>query len=270
MACALADPTLKRILDPKVPVVLKEERMWIYIRCTNHKLQLAIEDTRKEMGTKTVIEKVQGLVVRYRNSKNARSDLERYQKEHKLPLHEILYYCETRWDSEFLMMSRFLEQKAAITSELAYAGENNLTVQEWKLVEGYCEVLKLVAEHTKGLGSVTEVTFSTILPVLNEIKASLQEFIRKSAKGSGIIFARTLLSKMKQRFPDDKYRDNEFYQLGMLLDPRFKDLLLCLDEDDKTAHHLLEKKALEKLRSHIRRGWVQRCTCKKILVGTLF
>ena len=32
------------------------------------------------MGTETVIEKVQGLVVRYRNSKNARSDLERYHK----------------------------------------------------------------------------------------------------------------------------------------------------------------------------------------------
>ena len=47
MACALAELTLGRILDPKVPAALKEERMCTYIRCLNHTLQLAIEDTRK-------------------------------------------------------------------------------------------------------------------------------------------------------------------------------------------------------------------------------
>ncbi|KAK3932322.1 Zinc finger BED domain-containing protein 4 [Frankliniella fusca] len=147
IAAALAEPTEQKLLDPKVPAELKKKRMWFYIRCLNHTLQL--------------------------------------------------------------------------------------------------------------LGSSTEVTFSTVIPVLFEIKSSLEDFIRKAKKGTGVMFARKVLSKLEERFPDCDYKDNELYQTGMVVDPRFKDILISSFDGDKTAHFLLERKALEKHRRHIRRGWVR-------------
>ncbi|KAK3916831.1 E3 SUMO-protein ligase ZBED1 [Frankliniella fusca] len=254
MAAALSQPSIRKQNDPKVAAVLKKKRWWNHIKCMNHTLQLAINDARKEMDAKTVIDKVQNLAVRYARSKTARECLERFQQEHNLPRHEIIFYCETRWNSEYLMLARFLEQKAAITSELAFACEENLPVQDWRMIEGFVQVLKPIFENTAPLGSSKEVTFSTVIPVLNETTTSLHEFIMKAPKGSGILFARKLLAKVEERFPHESYAENEFYQIGMIIDPRFKDLLVSSYENDRTGHLLLESQALDKYREHIRRG----------------
>ncbi|XP_011688860.1 PREDICTED: zinc finger BED domain-containing protein 4-like [Wasmannia auropunctata] len=113
------------------------EKSWHHIRCYNHTLQLAISDTRKDVGASSVIEKVSSMVGRYNKSRPARESLQFFQSEHNLPKHELLQMVETRWDSEFIMLQRFVEQKAAIISKQSKAGIDSLTVQEWKLIEGY-------------------------------------------------------------------------------------------------------------------------------------
>lgn len=53
-----------------------------------------------------------------------------------------------KWDSKFIMLERFVEQKAAIISEQSKAGVDSLTVQKWKLIEGYVEVQWLFLQQT--------------------------------------------------------------------------------------------------------------------------
>lgn len=84
------------------------------------------------MGTSNIIEKVSHMVSRYNRSKPARDDLQFFQSEHNLPKHELLQMIETKWDSEFIMLQRFIEQKAATISEQSKADVDSLTVQEWK------------------------------------------------------------------------------------------------------------------------------------------
>lgn len=222
---------------------IAKEKSWYHIRCYNHTLQLAISDTRKEVGASSVIEKVSSMVGRYNRSKPARESLQFFQSEHKLAKHELLQMVDTRWDSEFIMLERFIEQKAAIISEQSKAGLDSLTVQEWKLIEGYVEILRPIATFTADMGSKTKPTLSMVLPVLFEIVSSLEEYIKKAPKGTGIMFARKLLANIKLRFPDNNYKESELYQLAMLLDPRFKDVL-CSNKIN--AAHLLEAKALDK------------------------
>lgn len=104
------------------------------------------------------------------------------------------------------------------------------------------------------MGSNTKPTLSTVLPVLFEIQSSLEEFIKKAPKGTGIMFARKLLANIKSRFPSCNYKESELYQLAMLLDPRFKDIL-CGTETD--AVNLLQRKTLDKRRQHISRDLVK-------------
>lgn len=152
----------------------------------------------------------------------------------------------TRWDSEFLMLERFVEQKPAIISEHIKAGINNLTAPEWKLIEGYVEVLRPIATFTAEMGSRTKPTLSMVLPVLFEIKSSLEDIIKKGSKWTGIMFARKLLANIKQRFPDSEYWNSPLYRTAMLLDPRFKD---ALSKKDSTS--LLEEKAMENARKNL-------------------
>ncbi|XP_077280023.1 zinc finger BED domain-containing protein 4-like [Temnothorax americanus] len=256
MVKALSEPSEKTMSDASLPDILKNKRSWQHVLCYNHTLQLAISDTRKKIDSNAVIEKVSSMVARYNRSKTSRESLQFFQEEHKLPLHDLIQMVSTRWDSEFLMLERFVEQKAAITSEQCKAGVNSLTAQEWKLAEGYVEVLRPVANFTAEMGSCKKPTLSMVLPVLFEIKSTLEDFIKKSKKGTGIMFAKTLLANIKLRFPDIQYFESKLYQIAMLLDPRFKNVLVS---DNLQAAALLEDMALEKWRQHIRRGIIQ-CT----------
>lgn len=183
----------------------KEVSEWTHIKCFNHTLQLAISDTKKELGANTVIEKVSAQVGRYNRSKPAREGLCHFQKELKLPAHSLMQTVSTRWDADFFMLERFAEQKLAITSEQARAGVESLTVKEWALVSGYVEVLRPIVLFTAEMGSTQKPTLSMVLPALFEIKASLKEFILKAQKGTGIMFARALLANIQTRFPDSDY-----------------------------------------------------------------
>ncbi|CAL1672396.1 unnamed protein product [Lasius platythorax] len=255
MVRALSEPQSRELTDiiDEFHSVIKEKSWW-HIRCYNHTLQLAISDTRKDMGVSTVIEKVSSIVARYNRSRPARESFQSFQSEHKLPKHELLQMVETRWDSEFIMLQRFVEQKAAIISEQGKTGIDSLTVQEWKLIEGYVEILRPVAIFTADMESNTKPTLSTVLPVLFEIQSSLEEFVKKAPKGTGIMFARKLLANIKSRFPNCNYKESELYQLAMSLDPRFKDVLCGTVTD---AVSLLQRKTLDKRRQHISRGFVE-------------
>ncbi|XP_020298431.1 zinc finger BED domain-containing protein 4-like, partial [Pseudomyrmex gracilis] len=123
---------------------------------------------------------------------------------------------------------------------------DGLTVQEWKLLEGYVEVLRSIANFTAEMGSRSKPTLSMVLPVLFEIKSSLEDIIKKAPKGTGILFARKLLAIIKLRFIDSNYWESPLYRIAMLLDLRFKNTLLS----NKDSASLLEEKAIEALREN--------------------
>ncbi|KAE8745039.1 hypothetical protein FOCC_FOCC008351 [Frankliniella occidentalis] len=168
---ALAEPSEGRRLDKEIAEALKNDRDWEHGRCFNHTTQLAITDSKKELGINNVIDKVSQLVKRYQKSKNALELYQQFQKEHGLLQHELVQNVKTLWDSDFRLLERAVEQKAAITSELSAAGEDNLTAVEWKLAEGFVEVLRPVANHTAEMGSEKGPISSMIIPTIYEIES---------------------------------------------------------------------------------------------------
>ncbi|XP_034238086.1 zinc finger BED domain-containing protein 4 [Thrips palmi] len=251
MLAALEQPKEERILDEEIAEILRHKKAWEHFKCFNHTGQLAINDTKKDMNMISVIEKLSKLVQRYSKSRTAKESFEKFQSELKLPGHGLLQRVKTRWNSDFIMMERAVEQKQAIVAECTAAGEDHLTTQEWKLAEGFVEVLRPLAEHTNEMGSEQKPTASMILPTIFEITSDLKDFIRSAPRGTGIQFARKILSNLESRF--EYYRDNETIKVATLVDPRYKNIL----EDQswiQSAQEILENEAAEKYRVRIRRG----------------
>ena len=225
--------------------------IWEHIRCYNHTMQLAVTDTTKDAGVSSVISKVCASVGRYSRSAPARESLRLCQISEKVPEHELIQMVVTRWDCCFDILPRYIEQKPAIIKEHSQSSNDCLKVSEWKLVEGYVDVLREIKAFTAELGSHSMPTLSMVIPVLYEITTHLEQYIKTSKKRTGIMFARKLLANVKSRFPDSDYQNNELYQIAMLVDPRFKSHLMT---STTIATELLVSKAFELKRLKMQDG----------------
>lgn len=117
---------------------------WIHLRCFAHTLQLALHDAKKEVpGMAKMLSKARSIVGHYKHSSTAQTRLNKIQERLGLrPLH-LIQDCETRWNSEFGMLSRLREMKQSVSADLVNVSNvENLTFNEWELVEGYTIILK--------------------------------------------------------------------------------------------------------------------------------
>lgn len=216
---------------------------WESVSCMAHTLQLMIVDAKKQTpGLDAVLSKARGIVGHYKHSSKARNSLARWQKQLGVPQHKLIQDVETRWNSEFHMLARLLEQKEAIAADLVSKGEvDTLSSSDWSLITGVVKILQPVEQATTELCAEKYPSLSLKIPVVYGIQSVLENHIERKEHGSGIVFARNLLKSLKSRFP--MYKRDAKSVLAMTLDPRFKTVLL----DD---HEIFSAK--EKIISEIR------------------
>lgn len=63
-----------------------------------------------------------------------------------------------------------------------------------------------------------------VLPIIYKIEANLNLFLTSTIQNPGTCFAENLLRSMSKRF--DVYKENKIYIIAMLVDPRFKGIML--------------------------------------------
>nr|CAD7260811.1 unnamed protein product [Timema shepardi] len=83
-------------------------------------------------------------------------------EEMVLPVLELIQFVDTRWSSEYNMLSRLHAVRKAVGAELANS-ENNieiLTEVEWKQAAGIVEVLGPLADATKEINKALKSRFS--------------------------------------------------------------------------------------------------------------
>nr|CAD7568693.1 unnamed protein product [Timema californicum] len=91
------------------------------------------------------------IVEHYSRSPSTRKRLHTVMEEMVLPVLELIQFVDTRWSSEYNMLSRLHAVRKAVGAELANS-ENNieiLTEVEWKQAAGIVEVLGPLADATK-------------------------------------------------------------------------------------------------------------------------
>lgn len=121
-----------------------------------------------------------------------------------------------------------MEQKDAILIELPKIGKGQFSSRDWNIIESYVTLLKPVFEATKELSREDTPTLSMVLPIIYTIDAKLNLFLKNTITNYGVCFANNLIKSMSTRF--DVYKHNQIYKIAMMIDPRFKGLMLNENE----------------------------------------
>ncbi len=172
--------------------------------CFAHTLQLAIHDAISEIeGMQTMLGKCKKIVSHYHHSCQASQLLHTQQSKLGRAERELIMSVATRWNSDFYMVKRLTEEKAAVSAEITESGKvENLTVNEWKLAEGYAAILAPFEQASRELCGESYPTLSMKIPAIHGLCQQLQSFIcEPSNRGSGITLARKLTASLAKRFP---------------------------------------------------------------------
>jgi len=120
-----------------------------------------------------LLQKVEELL-HFSHSSHAYSKLKTIQNQLNIPNHKLIQDVTTRWNSTYYMLSRFYEQRQAIST---YAVDNEistLTSTQWSLVGNIVYVLKPFEEITK-LASADKECISYVTPAVTILMTYLSK-----------------------------------------------------------------------------------------------
>ncbi|KAJ8874671.1 hypothetical protein PR048_025537 [Dryococelus australis] len=90
----------------------------------------AIHDAKEGLGVLDLLVSVREIVSYYNHSSVARGRLHSKQKQMGLPEYHLVQMVDTSWNSEYLMLSRILEQKEAVIADLFKTGKDGLAAKQ--------------------------------------------------------------------------------------------------------------------------------------------
>ena len=118
---------------------------WNHLACFAHLLNLVVTDAIKDDDELAdLIEKVKAIVTFFHRSSKACDNLVVNQNRLNFPNHKLIQQVETRWNSVYYMLDRYLEQEEAIKTTLCLLDKNNLIIPSEKsaLIKEAVTVLK--------------------------------------------------------------------------------------------------------------------------------
>ncbi|XP_064468535.1 E3 SUMO-protein ligase ZBED1-like [Ornithodoros turicata] len=225
------------------------ELPWIERPCFAHSLQLAIQTVKEQTPVLgTLLRKARAIVGHYKHSPQAQERLDNYQKKTwNTPLH-LIQDVETRWNSEYNMLSTLLELRGPVTVDMANSEciVDCFTGAEWRLAADYVQVLKPLAQATTEAEGEKYPTLSCQVPTLYCIIQSLRTTCRTKMTADGCAFAANVEKSLRTRFPD--YDMDKDACVAMFCDPRYK---LVVFHEDSAREEWLKSVVLKEMGQHV-------------------
>ena len=135
---------------------------------------------------------------------------------------------ETRWNSEYLKEKRLFENREPLMLSVSQLKSNNFrSLEEWEKTSQFLAMLKPFYGATVISSGEKYVSLSTIIPLLLGLEKNTKKLKKrmKNDENFGYLFCKSLLKSLQERFPRN-YKDSKNHLLAMLLDLRFKDVLV--------------------------------------------
>ncbi|KAH8039515.1 hypothetical protein HPB51_007417 [Rhipicephalus microplus] len=150
------------------------------------------------------------------NSSSAHKRLDEYQKKMGKDSLRLVQDVDTSWNSQYLMLSRLLDLKEAVSVELATSNcsIDGLCSAEWKEALEYLDALKPLYDATVITSADKYPSLSTQIPIIFGMLSCLSNFSGTTG------FHKELARSLNTRFP--LYTEDKEACLAMFLDPRFK------------------------------------------------
>ncbi|XP_041725960.2 E3 SUMO-protein ligase ZBED1-like [Coregonus clupeaformis] len=195
---------------------------WTRLQCFGHRLHLAIENALKDDRVSRATALCRKLVGHFSHSWKKKAALTEAQRELKLPEHNLITECPTRWGSKEMMIARVLEQAKAISQVLSgdrYARSLIPTWQDIDVLESIHKALHPLLEFTDALSGEEYVSISYLKPVLHLFATSV---LAEDAEDTDL--TKSIKTKVLA-YLNNKYGDpniQELLDVACFLDPRFK------------------------------------------------
>ena len=222
-----------------IKAAMSRSQSYSDLDCFAHTLQLAINDGIKEVdGMQAMLTKCKRIVGHYHYSCVAMGRLHAEQRRLKREERDLIMSVATRWNSDYYMVERLVDEKDAVSADIAVTGKvDNLTETEWKLATGFKTILHPFEQASRELCGATYPTMSMKIPAIKGLLSQLHHFIDDSAnRRSGVVLARKLKISLNKRF--------ESYELQLpdamctFVDPRYKGMYFSADQQQTVVFHL--------------------------------
>lgn len=193
---------------------------WRHLPCFNHTINLIVQSGVEEIfDIKT---KAKSIVEFFKRSPQAYKKLHNTQKQMGWKELKLKQEVPTRWNSTLMMFERLLEVKEPLISTLAITNPslNQLTPDEWGIIDEACKLLKIFEEVTIEMSTEKKVSVSKTIFLSKSILKHTQDIKRDSDKSQIIRMCDKMIEEIQKRFRDV---DSDSLLLeSTLLDPRFK------------------------------------------------
>lgn len=193
---------------------------WRHIPCLAHSLNLIAQSGLLDI--QNVHKKVKSIVEFFKRSTKSYIKLKQTQTQMGHPLLKLIQDVTTRWNSTYDMFLRCIDIKEPLISTLAIIGNvDNLSPEDFVIMEHYCSIFKPFKEMTVELSSEKGVSISKVIILCNVLLSHIKKK-KEEANLPSAIYA--MLSTMEKK-AEKKFEGIEEQRVlteATILDPRFK------------------------------------------------
>lgn len=188
--------------------------------CFAHTLNLIVEDALKYCKEK--IDKVRRIVTHYKKSTLSAERLAKYQLHQNTQPKHLIQDVDTRWNSTFYMLNRFVELKQAVLSTMALIDRDlpQITAEDWIIFEELIVVLRPFEELTRSMSGEKYLTASSIIVMTRCLKEAINITIEKTNSETVSDIALLLKAGITERLKH--IEQSRTLSLCTFMDPRFK------------------------------------------------
>ena len=145
------------------------------------------------------------------------------QNSLNLPNHKLIQQVDTRWNSVYYMLERYLEQHEAIRTTLCLLDKNEIIIPSDSnvILREAVQILAPFEAVTREISSEKYTSASKIIP----ISKGLQKLTLSHLVTMPRLLTQNLIADMRTRFLN--MEENKLLASATLLDPRFKKTSFC-------------------------------------------
>ncbi|KAL4096990.1 hypothetical protein QTP88_021842 [Uroleucon formosanum] len=193
--------------------------------CFAHTMNLVIQSSL--ILENSLIDQVKAIVTHFRKSTVANNKLHTYQINNGISQpKKLIQDVQTRWNSTFYIISRFVELEDSIRGTLGLLDKapENLKGEEWIILKEMCQVLKPFEEATRVVSGEKFMTSSLVIVLSQGLVDVCSKMSKMNYNPRVLDIVNKLLCTMLEKDTWKNLEKSRTLCRSTFLDPRFKNI----------------------------------------------